>query len=225
MTRTSFVMFWPQRVPSDFHYFRLFGSQTSARLAPGRLLLFVPSERIWALQEGRKEHSCETSSCWAASTLQHMTICLYINEKQIPWIEIVLDKVIVFQQPKKFPEFYKARRIIFAFIRSRIGLILLCHMTSVHALSPYPFKLNFSIILTSTVKPSKWSLPFRFSDKNFVHIFHISLSLPAFSFFLLIVIIKVRESRKIWHFSLFSLHQCKFWATLTDITKRNCSGY
>jgi hypothetical protein len=46
-------------------------------------------------------------------------------------------------------------------------------VSSVHTLKPYCFKINFNIILLHMLRFPKSSLPFRFSEYNFVCMLHI----------------------------------------------------
>jgi hypothetical protein len=48
-------------------------------------------------------------------------------------------------------------------------------MNPVHNLPPYFFNIHFNIITSFISRSSKRSLPFRFSDQNFVQIYHLSL--------------------------------------------------
>jgi hypothetical protein len=47
-------------------------------------------------------------------------------------------------------------------------------MNPVHTLSPSFSKIQSNIICPSTSKSWQWSLPFRFSDRNFIYISHLS---------------------------------------------------
>jgi hypothetical protein len=47
----------------------------------------------------------------------------------------------------------------------------LIQMNPAHTFTPHFTKIHFNIIFPSTPKSSAWSLPFRFSDQNFVCIF------------------------------------------------------
>jgi len=51
---------------------------------------------------------------------------------------------------------------------------ILSHMHSVHNFSPSFPKIHSNIILSSTLRPSKWFLPFRFSDQNILCRSHLS---------------------------------------------------
>jgi hypothetical protein len=53
------------------------------------------------------------------------------------------------------------------------GFPFLSHINSVHTLIPYCLKIHFNIILPYTSKSRKWSISFRFYDRNFISIFHI----------------------------------------------------
>jgi len=46
----------------------------------------------------------------------------------------------------------------------------LSQMNAVDAFPPYLFKIYSRIIILPTPRSSEWSLPFRFSDQNFVYI-------------------------------------------------------
>jgi hypothetical protein len=47
-------------------------------------------------------------------------------------------------------------------------------MNTIHTLKPYLSKIHFIIILQSMPRSSKWSLPFRLLNQNFVHISHLA---------------------------------------------------
>jgi len=51
---------------------------------------------------------------------------------------------------------------------------ILSQIRLVHTFPPYFLKIHFNIILPSTRRSSEKSLPFRFSDQNFVHISQLS---------------------------------------------------
>jgi len=73
---------------------------------------------------------------------------------------------------KKFFTFYGTHRFITMFSRA-------CQWTLLWVMNPFLIlthycKIHFNIILLSMSRPQKWSLLFKFSDHNFVCIFHLS---------------------------------------------------
>jgi len=80
---------------------------------------------------------------------------------------VLLEKLIVTQLVKKFPDFYGTRKSITVF--TRISTIcVLSQMNSVHTFLPYFTEIHSNIILPYTVRWSQWSLSFTFPDQNFV---------------------------------------------------------
>jgi hypothetical protein len=72
-------------------------------------------------------------------------------------------------------------------------------MNSVHTVTSYVFKINFNIILSSAFMFTKWSLPFRFSNKNFAYISQAFMHAPCPSILLdSIVLIILDEEYKLW---------------------------
>jgi hypothetical protein len=60
----------------------------------------------------------------------------------------------------------------------------LSQMNSIHNFQPFLSKIHLNIIIPPTPRCSEWSLPFRFPNRNFVHIYHFSvacyMSCPSF---------------------------------------------
>jgi hypothetical protein len=85
---------------------------------------------------------------------------------------ILLDNLTVTRLVKKSPAFYGTQRFITVFIRARPIL------SQMHPLHDFPHsffpKMHSNIIFPSTPRSYNLSLPFRFSNKNFVNIFHLS---------------------------------------------------
>jgi hypothetical protein len=79
------------------------------------------------------------------------------------WSWIILEKLIVTQPVKKFPAFYGTRRFITVFTRSRHWSLSWARW--IQSIPPPHFP---RILLPSRPTSSTWSLPFRFSDQNFV---------------------------------------------------------
>jgi len=71
-------------------------------------------------------------------------------------------------------------------------------MNPVHTFPTYFPKTHFNIIFPSTLTSYKWSLPFRFSNKNFVSISHLPCVLHA-------LLVIFGEAHKLWSSSLCSL--------------------
>jgi len=77
---------------------------------------------------------------------------------------------------------------------------ILIQMHPVHTCTPYFPNIHSNIILPSTLRSLKWSLPFRFSNQNFVcisHLFHACCINPIIS----------DEDYKLWSFSLHNFLQ------------------
>jgi len=53
-------------------------------------------------------------------------------------------------------------------------IAILCHINPIRNYPPYLFKINSNIIFLSTSKSFKWSLSFRFFDKNSVRISYLT---------------------------------------------------
>jgi len=66
----------------------------------------------------------------------------------------------VHQLVKNSPAFYKNQRFITAVHRSRPLFPILSQLIPVHTLPSYMSKMQFIIILPSTMEPSKWLLFF-----------------------------------------------------------------
>jgi hypothetical protein len=68
---------------------------------------------------------------------------------------------------------------------------ILSQMHPVCTFPPYFPKIHSNITFLFTPTSSKWSLPFRFSDQNFVRISHLSLSTCQAHLILLDLIIRI----------------------------------
>jgi len=75
---------------------------------------------------------------------------------------ILLEKLIVAQLVKKFLAFFGTRRFITVFSRSRQWR----QMNPVHNLTPYSYKMHLNILIPSTLRTPKLSLPFKFFDSE-----------------------------------------------------------
>jgi len=80
------------------------------------------------------------------------------------------------------------------------SLVRISQMNPVRAFPPHFPKILSNIILPSNPRSSKWSLPLRFSNQNFVRIFHFSLACSIFcpSHPDLITLIIFGEKYKLW---------------------------
>jgi len=72
------------------------------------------------------------------------------------------------------PCFYGTQRFIIMFTKGHITR----QMHSVHTFTPYFTKIHANTTFPSTLRTSKWSLPFRFPDQNLVCISHLSHCVP-----------------------------------------------
>jgi hypothetical protein len=91
-----------------------------------------------------------------------------------PWSTALLEKLIATQLVKEFSVFHDPK-INYRVPKNPPLDPILSQMNPVHTLLHYTFKTHFNInILLSTLRPSKWSLPFRVSDRNIVCISHLS---------------------------------------------------
>jgi len=87
---------------------------------------------------------------------------------------------------------------------------ILSQMHSVHPSPPYSPNIHSNIIFPSMPMSSNWSFPLRFSDQNFVYIFHLSYTCymphpshpPCFDH-----PNNILRSIQLWSFSLCSLLQ------------------
>jgi hypothetical protein len=85
--------------------------------------------------------------------------------EQSPW------EVTVIRLLKKSPEFYRIRSSITAFTRDRHWSLSWARRIQS---TPYFPKIHSNVILPSTPRSSKWSLPFRYPNQNTVHISQLS---------------------------------------------------
>jgi len=100
---------------------------------------------------------------------------------------LYMFRFVIFTQPvKKFPAFCDTRRFITVFTRAR-HWSLLSQKNPVHTFPPCFPSIYFCIIFQSTPRSSMWPRPFRFSNQNFVRIFHFShaccMHRPYYSWF------------------------------------------
>jgi len=87
---------------------------------------------------------------------------------------------------------------------------ILSHMYPVHTFPPYFPKTNSNTILPLRPRSSKWSLPYRFSNQNFVRISYRSHAcyVPHQSHLCdMIMLITFGKVYKLWSTSLYSLLQ------------------
>jgi hypothetical protein len=86
------------------------------------------------------------------------------------WSRVLLGKPKVAQLLKKFHAFYRTQRFTTMFTRD-------CHwsLSKARQIQSTPsHHISLRSILIYTPTSSKWSLPIRFNDQNFVCIFHLS---------------------------------------------------
>jgi len=101
---------------------------------------------------------------------------------------------------KEMPRLLKNLKVHYRVHNSPLAVHKLSQMSPVHPFPHYFPKINSSIIIPSTSMSSEWSLPFRFSDQNFVCISHV---IPLN----LITLIIFDEASKLWSSSLCILLQ------------------
>jgi hypothetical protein len=123
---------------------------------------------IWRYLTPVRMSSPKLAGGFWCSLLWEIEMTNWITNLLTPWNRVLLEKLIVTQLVKKFTAFYKTRRFITVF------------------LGPYPepdepsphlptlfSRIRSNIILPSTPTSSEWSLPFGFSDQDFVCIVHL----------------------------------------------------
>jgi len=115
-----------------------------------------------------------------------------------------LGTVFRFSQ-RKFPTFYGTRRFITVFARARYrSLTWHRWIQSTHF---HPISLRSILILSSHLLPrsSKWSLPFRFSDQNFIRSGHyVQLFTRSYSY--LFTTLPVFRVKWVSHVALYTVH-------------------
>jgi hypothetical protein len=98
----------------------------------------------------------------SASFLIYSTKLVALHASQLtPW-GIVLEKLLVAPQVKKFPAFHEILGFISVFTTTW-HWTLLSQTDQFQILTPYLFKFHFNIILSLKPRSPKCSLPFRFS--------------------------------------------------------------
>jgi hypothetical protein len=80
---------------------------------------------------------------------------------------------LITAQLVKFPACLWNPKIHYRFNKNTPLAPVLSQMDPVHTLPLYFFKINVNVIFSPMPRPSKWSLPFRSSDQNFVSISHL----------------------------------------------------
>jgi hypothetical protein len=101
-------------------------------------------------------------SPWKTDVYTRHSICG--DNGQSPFSET--NSCLSSQEVKNFPATYETLTV--RYVQKSLPLVR-SYINPVHT-------LHFNIILSSTPMTSKRSLPFRFSDQHFVHIFHLSHS-------------------------------------------------
>ena len=96
--------------------------------------------------------------------IKHVTQIAYL----LTPCSIVLKILTGFQLVKKFPSYYRTRRLITA-IKVSASVSILSQIDPVHTPKSHFLKIHFNIILPSTPRSPKWSHSFRFLDQNPVY--------------------------------------------------------
>jgi hypothetical protein len=100
---------------------------------------------------------------------------LYTTIELTPWSK-VHQKLTVTQVVKKFPAFLGTQSFITIFTRAHHWSLYQARLIWFSPSYPISLKINSSITVPSTPMLSTQSLPFRFSNQNFVCISHLSHS-------------------------------------------------
>jgi hypothetical protein len=91
-----------------------------------------------------------------------------------PWSRVLIEKLIVTRLVKKFPAFFWNAEVHYRAHKNPPLVLIFSQMHPFHTFSPYLTKIHSNFILPSTSRSSEWSLPFKFSDQNFVCVSHLS---------------------------------------------------
>jgi hypothetical protein len=75
---------------------------------------------------------------------------------------------------QEFPQLLWNPKIYYHVQKSLSSVPILCQMNLIHTSKSYVPKIHFNIVLSSMPRSSKWSLPFRLSNQNFVRISHLA---------------------------------------------------
>jgi len=118
--------------------------------------------------------------------------------KLTPWSR-VLEKLTVTQLINKNSPSFMKPKVRYRVHNSPTLTQILSQIHHIHTFPPYSSKIYSNIILPSTPSSSKWSLPFRFSNKNIVRISHLPMraSHPAHLILDLITLIIFGEAYKL----------------------------
>jgi len=96
---------------------------------------------------------------------------LIITRQLTPWNSVLIEKPVVAQLVKKFSSLFMVPSDTYAVSVIAIGPFL-GPMKLDDSFPPYFPTIHSNIVLPSTPRTSKLSLLFRFTDWNFVYIYH-----------------------------------------------------
>jgi hypothetical protein len=87
-----------------------------------------------------------------------------------PWSRVHLEKLIVRSASQEILRLFWNPKVHYRVYKSPPPVPIVSQMNLIHTPKSYFPKIHFNIILPFTPRSSEWSLPFRLSNQNFVHI-------------------------------------------------------